>query len=239
MRFFILFSIACVWLFNADLSHADETPGVQTTAKLDTRVAVTMDYLLYLPPDYDKQPRWPLMLFLHGSGERGNDLDLVKRHGPPKLIAAGKHFPFIVVSPQCPEGKWWEPFALLALIKDIQSRLKVDADRIYVTGISMGGHGTWMLAAYAPDQIAAVAPICGGGNPGWAELFAHMPVWAFHGAKDNDVSPQRSREMVDALRKNGGDPKLTVYPDKGHDAWTVTYDDPELYEWLLRQQRMK
>ncbi|HUG20786.1 MAG TPA: phospholipase, partial [Planctomycetaceae bacterium] len=111
----------------------------QQKSKLETQVEVSVDYLLSLPTDYESKEAWPLVLFLHGAGERGNDLELVKKHGPPKLIAAGKEFPFIVVSPQCPENRWWEPIELVALLDDVSSRHKVDPDRIYVTGLSMGG----------------------------------------------------------------------------------------------------
>lgn len=222
-----------------DVALSDQQAGVQKAAKLDTQVKVQMGYLLYLPKDYDKQESWPLILFLHGAGERGNDLELVKKHGPPKLIAAGKDFPFIVVSPQCPKERWWEPIELVALLDELSGKYKVDSDRIYVTGLSMGGFGSWRLAFYAPDKFAAIAPICGGGEKYWAKRFAHLPVWAFHGAKDTGVPPERSQIMVDELKKKGGKPKLTIYPEAGHDSWTVTYDNPKFYEWLLEQKRSK
>lgn len=209
----------------------------QQKAKLETQVEVSIDYLLYLPDDYDTKEAWPLVLFLHGAGERGNDLELVKKHGPPKLIAAGKKFPFIVVSPQCPENRWWEPIELVALLDDVSSRYKVDPDRIYVTGLSMGGFGTWRLAAFAPERLAAIAPICGGGETYWTKQFSHLPTWVFHGAKDAGVPLVRSEAMVETLKKNGGNPKFTVYPEAQHDSWTETYDNPEFYEWLLQQKR--
>ena len=137
----------------------------QKPAKLDVKVQVTLDYLLYLPADYDKQDAWPLLLFLHGAGERGDDLELVKKHGPPKLIEQGKPFPFIVVSPQCPKDGSWStrPLELTALLDDIAAKYKVDRDRVYLSGLSMGGFGTWLLAGYAPERFAAILPICGGG----------------------------------------------------------------------------
>lgn len=209
----------------------------QKAAKLSVQVPVEMDYLLYLPKEYDKKDKWPLLLFLHGSGERGNNLELVKVHGPPKLIAQGKEFPFVVVSPQCPKDRLWQPTELLALIDDLCKTQKIDQDRIYVTGLSMGGFGTWELASYAPDRIAAIAPICGGGEVYWARMFKNVPVWAFHGAKDEGVKLERSEVMIDALKKQGANPKFTVYPEAGHDAWTETYNNPELYEWFLAQKR--
>lgn len=224
-------------VFIGDTAFCEDQPGKQTTAQLNATVKVQMSYLLYLPKDYEQQESWPLLLFLHGSGERGDDLELVKVHGPPKLVAAGKDFPFIVVSPQCPKDQWWEPIELVALLNDLSDKYKVDDNRIYVTGLSMGGFGTWQLASYAPDRLAAIAPICGGGEKYWAKQFAHLPVWAFHGAKDTGVPLERSQLMVDELKKNGGNPRLTVYPEAGHDSWTETYENPKLYEWLLEQKR--
>ena len=204
-----------------------------------------VNYLLYIPEIYPKsRKRWPLVLFLHGAGERGNDLEKVKMHGPPKLVAKeGKEFPFILVSPQCPTGGWWsgdrEITALNALLDDIVARYRVDVDRIYVTGLSMGGFGAWRLALDYPDRFAAIAPICGGGDPARAERIKHLPVWVFHGAKDNTVPLRASEAMVAALKKAGGNVRFTVYPDAGHDSWTETYNNPELYKWLLKQKRAK
>ena len=209
----------------------------QKPSKLDVQIRVQLDYLLYLPKDYASKEKWPLLLFLHGGGERGDDLNLVKVHGPPKLIAAGQDFPFIVVSPQCPKDHWWDPIVLVALLDDLSAKYKVDADRVYVTGLSMGGFGSWELAGYAPERIAAIAPICGGGETHWTKRFAKMPTWAFHGAKDAGVLPARSIEMIEAMKKNGGDPKLTIYPEAEHNSWTQTYANPEFYEWLLAQKR--
>jgi poly(3-hydroxybutyrate) depolymerase/ubiquinone/menaquinone biosynthesis C-methylase UbiE len=211
--------------------------GRQAAAKLDTQVRVTLDYLLFLPQDYQKKDSWPLMLFLHGAGERGDDLELVKVHGPPKIVETDKDFPFILVSPQGEPNRWWQPIELTALLDEIVAKHKVDEDRIYVTGLSMGGYGTWALAAYTPNRFAAIVPICGGGAPYRTRLYPHLPVWAFHGGKDSVVPAQLSRDMVDALAKHGGNAKLTIYPQAGHNSWTETYDNPELYKWLLEQKR--
>ncbi len=228
-----------VCLLVASASKGADEAGTQVPGELNRQITIRMKYLLYLPKDYDHQGSWPVLLFLHGAGERGDDLELVKKHGPPKLIAAGKDFPFIVVSPQCPKEKAWEPIELVALLDEVGAKHKVDLDRVYVTGISMGGFGTWRLAAYAPDRLAAIVPICGGGEAYTTRPFAHLPVWAFHGAKDPAVPIERSQTMIDALKKNGGDPKFTIYPDAKHDSWTETYDNPALYEWLLAQKRMQ
>jgi predicted peptidase len=197
---------------------------------------MTLEYLLYLPEDYGKVKKdWPVMLFLHGAGERGSDINKVKVHGPPKLVEQGQDLPFIVVSPQCPEGKWWPQYTeqLMALLDETCDRFDADQQRIYCTGLSMGGYGTWALGCAYPERFTAVVPICGGGSPFIAYHLKTVPVWAFHGAKDNVVPLNESQQMVDAVKRAGGDAKLTVYPEANHDSWTETYDNPELYEWLL------
>jgi predicted peptidase len=219
-----------------EMSAAEPVP--QKTCNLERTIKITMTYLLYLPKDYEQKPSWPLMLYLHGGGERGKGPDAVKRTGPPQMIEAGHPFPFIVVSPLCPKERWWEPLELTALLDDIVRQYKVDQDRIYVMGHSMGGFGTWLLAAYTPNRFAAVVPICGfGSDPLLVRLFPNTPVWVFHGAKDQLVPLERSKQMVEALKKCGGSVKFTVYPEAGHDAWTQTYANPEVYEWLLQQKR--
>jgi predicted peptidase len=219
-------------------SQAEEpTGGEQRGAHLDTTIRVEMDYLLYLPKGYEKKKSWPLLLFLHGSGERGDDLELVKKHGPPKLIGQGKSFPFIVVSPQCRADSRWEPFELTALLDDLEKKYKVDKDRIYVTGLSMGGFGTWALAAHTPERFAAIVPICGGGETRWARRYGKLPVWVFHGGKDTAVPVERSEEMVEAIKERDGNVKLTIYPEAGHDSWTETYNNPKVYQWLLEHKR--
>jgi len=216
----------------------------QSEKKLNQQVTKTVqcDYLLYLPPGYgEKEQKWPLIMFLHGAGERGDNLELVKKHGPPKLIEQGKDFPFIIVSPQCPRGIWWPEKldTLVALLDEIESKYAVDADRVYLTGLSMGGFGTWSLACRHPQRFAAVAPICGGGQWFLANRLKNVPVWAFHGARDRVVPLDQSKSMVEAVKRAGGDAKLTVYPEAQHDSWTATYDNPKLYEWFLSHRRSK
>lgn len=195
---------------------------------------VKLNYLLYLPKEYERKEKMPLLLFLHGAGERGDDLELVKTHGPAKLVEQGKEFPFVIVSPQCPKNQRWNPTDLIALLDHIIANYKIDEKRIYVTGLSMGGNGTWKLAAEIPNRIAAIIPICGWGDPFAAMMMGKLPAWVFHGAKDVVVPLKSSEEMVEVMKRNGGEIKFTVYPEANHDSWTETYNNPEIYEWLLK-----
>jgi predicted peptidase len=198
-----------------------------------------IDYLLFLPSKYYKEEteKWPLILFLHGIGERGNDIELVKKNGIPKLVEEDKDFPFIVVSPLCPADHYWIPSVLKKLLDDICQRLRVNMDRIYLTGLSMGGYGTWYAAIEYPELFAAIAPVCGGGDPYRVCRLGDMPVWVFHGAKDTTVSPEESVKMVEALKNCNGNVKFTLYPELEHDCWTQTYQNPELYQWFLEQSK--
>lgn len=201
---------------------------------------VSLRYLIYLPTGYDdSEARWPVVLFLHGAGERGDDINRVKIHGPPKRIEQGASFPFILVAPQCPADRWWSVDALDGLLDQIVKDHRVDEDRIYVTGLSMGGFGTWELAMTFPDRFAAIAPVCGGGNdvPIRIARLKKLPIWVFHGAKDQVVPLSQSQKMVDALKAVDGNVRFTIYPDAGHDAWSETYDNPEFYDWLMSQRR--
>ena len=234
-RIFQLIVLA-YWVSIPQIAAAQESS--QTAQRLEVQIRVQLDYWLSLPKDYSKDGKpSPLMLFLHGAGERGDDLDLVKKHGPPKLIAAGKDFPFVVVSPQCPKDERWEASELSLLLDEIIANHNIDEDRIYVTGLSMGGYGTWSLAVHSPERFAAIAPICGGGDSWRARRIAKLPTWVFHGAKDRTVPLERSQEMVDSMKKAGGNPKFTIYPEAGHDSWTESYDNPELYSWFLSHRR--
>lgn len=235
----ILVALAALLTFGTG-ALAQQKPA-QTEARMEReiKVKVALSYLVYLPHDYEKsESRWPLVLFLHGAGETGSDLNRVKAHGPPKLVEAGKQFPFILISPQAP-ALGWRPEALNALLDEVSEKYRVDPDRIYCTGLSMGGFGTWALAAAYPERLAAIAPICGGGDPRSASRIKHIPAWVFHGAKDNLVPLARSQEMVDALKAAGAEPKFTVYPEAGHDSWTEAYNTEDLYTWLLSQRRAK
>ncbi len=213
--------------------------GAQQEKHFEAKITVTakLDYLLYLPAGYEtSRQKWPLVLFLHGAGESGTDLAKVKTHGPPKLVEAGREFPFILVSPQC-ATRGWNSDTLNALLDTLIKKYRVDKDRVYLTGLSMGGYGTWALAAAHPEKFAAIAPICGGGNPKDAAKLARLPIWVFHGAKDPTVPLQRSEEMVQVIKAVGGNVKFTVYPEAGHDSWSETYNSQDFYSWLLAQKR--
>lgn len=197
------------------------------------------DYLLFLPNNYETQEQWPTILFLHGAGEKGSNLEYVKRHGVPRIVEEQPDFPFIVVSPQCPQRGYWSVPLLSNLLDEVLSTYRVDADRVYLTGISMGGFGTWYLGTAQPQRFAAIAPICGGGEPEYACNLKELPVWTFHGARDTVVPLRESEEMVKALKACGGNVKFTVYPEAGHDSWTQTYNNPALYDWFLQHRREK
>ena len=240
--FAVLFLTGCAQMEKEEMAFDLIERGGQHTQTFEKTVTKTLgcNYLLFLPESYGQEEKhWPLMLFLHGAGERGDDLQLVKKHGPPKIAEKQKDFPFIVVSPQCPKDQWWNDNidVLINLLDDIVAKYDVDRDRIYLTGLSMGGYGSWALGSKYPDRFAAVAPICGGGMRIMASGFKDVPVWAFHGAKDKVVPLEESEEMVAAINARGGDAKLTVYPDAGHDSWSETYDNQEFYDWLLNHRK--
>ena len=224
--------------------HADESKPGQQAKTFETMIPVRLGYLLYVPDEYgkDASKKWPVILFLHGAGERGSDIELVKVHGPPKLVANKTDLPvkdFIVISPQCPdEDRWYVP-ALLALLDDVMKDLEhADPDRLYVTGLSMGAFGTWDLASRAPKRFAAIAPICGGGSERAAKRLDKMPIWAFHGDRDKAVPVEASIKMVNAVKETcNTEVKLTRYPEAEHDSWTETYNNPELYTWFLKHKR--
>lgn len=197
-------------------------------------------YQLFLPRGYlaSGKQQWPLMIFLHGSGERGADIELVKVNGPPKMVEDHPGFPFILVSPQVePEGDW-NIAKLDRLLQHVREMTRVDPSRIYLTGLSLGGRATWQWAVARPEMFAAAVPIAGWGEPAAACALKDMPIWAFHGDSDNVVPPGGSFAMVEAIRQCAGSipPRLTIYPGIGHASWVPAYDDPGLYRWLLEQR---
>ncbi len=239
MRPFLFSLILTISTFMASAQQIRQSMGAfsgQVTREVQSQ------YLLYLPDGYQEKPevKWPMLVFLHGTGERGDDLEKVKVHGPPKLIETGKNFPFVVLSPQCPDSTDWDVETLYALIRNIASKYRVDESMIWVTGLSMGGWATWDLAMAYPGYFAAIAPVCGRVNrnyPSRAADLKSLAVWAFHGANDDVVFINQQAKMVKALNEGGNEARFTIYPLSGHDSWTETYNNPELYEWFMKQKR--
>ena len=217
-----------------------------------------LGYWLYVPEGDAPEAGWPVMMFLHGAGERGDDLAKVKVHGPPKLTDKVEQLKTsVVISPQCPKDGWWKSETLKALFDEVLAGLdgKGDTSRLYCTGLSMGGYGTWHLLMSYPELLAAAAPICGGGDV--TRLTARvkrdgspkfdlkklkaakgLPIWVFHGAADPVVPQAESELLVDALKAAGATKvKFTSYPGVGHNSWSKTYADAEFYTWLYSQTR--
>ncbi len=203
---------------------------------------VTLSYLLYLPAEYgqDSQQNWPVILYLHGAGQRGDQIDQVARLGLPNLLTTRLSVPALVVSPQLPAGANWTDYTgvLEKLVDQIMAQYAVDPKRVYVTGFSMGGYGTWALGLAAPNRFAALVPVAGGWDAQAANLctLKSMPVWVLHGARDEIVAPAASEEMVKALQACGGNVRFTLLPRTTHEAAaTVAYLQPGLFDWLLAQ----
>ncbi|GIP41456.1 hydrolase [Paenibacillus sp. J31TS4] len=208
----------------------------------EVKKRLLLQYLVYTPEGREEgEERLPLLLFLHGAGERGSDLERVKRHGIPSFLEWMEEEPFVLAAPLCPLEATWEDKTeeLLALIEELSAVYRVDDRRIYLTGLSMGGYGVWDLAAKRPDRFAAIVPICGGGNPKLAHRLKEVPVWAFHGAEDQGVPFRESEEMVQAVQACGGTARLTLYPGVGHICWPAAYSDNELRQWLFEQSKQR
>lgn len=201
----------------------------------------TLRHAVYLPPEYDTQQekKWPLLIFLHGAGERGNDLEAIYRHGPFREIREGRDFPFVVIAPQIEEPRIWAGYteSLNAMLDGWLSEYRIDPDRVYLTGLSMGGTQTWMWGIENPERFAAIIPICGSSIYWAAGYLKDVPVWAFHGDQDTVVPYRESVHMVDKLQRMGGNVRFTPVLGAGHDCWTVTYHREDIYEWLLQQHK--
>jgi predicted peptidase len=206
--------------------------------------ATGLKYYLSLPKGYnaDAAAKWPLTLFLHGSGDRGDNLELVKRSGITN-IAEKDGLKFIAVYPQCPANSEWEEMteAISGFLDELTGSLRVDESRVYITGFSMGGYGTWYMALEYPDRFAAIAPVCGSifkqdVNPENADRLKSIPIWAFHGGKDTIVPPEDEKNLIELIQKAEGNVKYTSYDELGHEIWVQAYNE-ELYDWLLQQKR--
>ena len=197
-------------------------------------------YVKYLPKDYDANEKYPLVLFLHGAGERGEDLDVASRHGYMKYVREeGREYPFIFIAPQCPYDKYWGCYteSLIAFLDYICDTLPVDRDRVYLTGFSMGGTGTWMLAMAAPEKFAAIAPVCGSGIYWNGGIVKGIPIYMYHGDCDDVVLINESINMLKAINKHGGNAQLEICYGMGHNAWDVAYGGEELMNWMLMHKK--
>jgi poly(3-hydroxybutyrate) depolymerase len=196
-------------------------------------------YIIYKPKNYKANNKYALVLFLHGSGEVGDNLSILKTRGLPKLIDEGKEFPFILVAPQLPFSmdKKWSPIFTNEFILQAITSLPIDKDRVYITGISIGGTGVWDYSCQYPDKIAAAIPMSGWGNVHEMCKMASVPTMCFHGSADKTVNPTGSRNLIGALQKCGGRAKLVEFENGGHDIWRESYDHPGMWEWMLSQKK--
>ncbi len=197
-------------------------------------------YVVYVPRGYTPDKAWPLIMFLHGAGERGDDGLLQSEVGIGRAIRRHEEwFPCIVIMPQCPKEVWWDKTFedIDTALADTLKAYTIDPKRVYLTGLSMGGYGTWMLGPDRLDTYAALIPICGGGKTEDAAKLAKVPIWAFHGADDSTVPVKASREMIEAIKKAGGTIKYTEFPGVQHNSWDHAYDDPDTIKWLLKQHK--
>jgi predicted peptidase len=197
-------------------------------------------YSVYVPREYDPAKQWPVILFLHGMGQRGSDGLNQTDVGLPSAIRKNPdRFPCLVVMPQCRDDRFWDEDAARAeqALKQTMAQYNVDPDRLYLTGLSMGGYGTWIYGARKTDVFAALMPVCGGGRVEDAPQLSRLPIWAFHGAEDEVVPVKETRVMVDAVAEAGGEIRYTEYPEVGHNCWDEAYNDPKAIRWLLEQRR--
>lgn len=225
-------------------AQAERPPGIPDCFQYKTHKqpgGQSYAYLLYLPAQYDddKSHRWPVIITLHGSGECGNVARMAGMALPRYVASRPKKFPFIVVAVNAPT-MWYRgrnAAAVLEILDEVAANYRTDPDRVYLTGYSMGGYGTWELAIARPDLFAAIIPVCGVGIPAAAGNIASLPTWAFHGAKDRNVPVKGSREMVQAMKQAGGHPRYTEYPSEAHEIWESVYGSMSVYKWLLEQRR--
>ena len=198
-----------------------------------------LDYLAYLPSSYDKDTakKWPLVIFLHGSGERGSQVNLVRKNGLPFELDRRGDTPYVMIAPQCPSNERWNVQVLDALLTDLLKTYRIDEKRVIITGLSLGGYGSWAWSCEHPERFAGVIPVCGGIEPAKTVSLKGMPIWAFHGDKDKSVPIERGQLAAEAAKKNGADVKFTVYPGVGHNSWEKAYAEPELEAWILARVR--
>lgn len=252
------------WLAISFIFKSSQIANAQTANDADAFTkhhwiegADTLPYRLLLPLDYDATQKYPLVVFLHGAGERGNDNERTLTHCKELFLQNRAQFPCIVLVPQCPAGKKWVDLdwkstqhqqpaispamqSLLHLLQHIEKTYSIATAQQYAMGLSMGGYGTWDLLAREPQRFAAGVPICGGGDTRTAKQFRHTAVWAFHGAKDNVVPVANSRDMIRAIRKSNPahkNVKYTEYPQEKHGSWIPALREPDLLQWLFAQRK--
>ena len=200
----------------------------------EERTMEGLRYIIRFPDGFDERKKYPLMMFLHGSGTRGEDIEVLKRNSFFRHIPADAAF--IAIAPLCTKNSWWDHFeSLRRFVKAAADMPFADASRFSLIGNSMGGYGAWALGMSIPEYFSALVPICGGGMYWNAARLQNVPVWAFHGGKDRTVLPEESRKMVDAVNRKGGNARLTVYPENGHNSWDDTYRDPAVFRWMIFQ----
>jgi predicted peptidase len=242
MRSIGLSAVALGCLLGLTAARADDKPGHGFL----NRVYKDADgkeskYVVFVPHGEKTGKPLPVVLFLHGAGATGDDGRKQVSGIAAAIRKAEKTFPAVVVFPQSQKRSWRaaseDGKRAMAILAGVEKEYKTDPNRVYLTGLSMGGFGTWSLAAAHPDKWAAIVPICGGGNPKDAGKIKDLPCWCFHGDADPTVKVDLSRDMIKALKAAGGKPKYTEYPGVGHNSWTAAYGDKELYEWLWKQER--
>lgn len=198
------------------------------------------DYLVYLPKDYDGEKKYPLLLFLHGAGERGDNLEVLKCHSIPKIFEDDVDYEAVVISPQCKHNKTWnsDPVRLRSFISEMIEKYAIDENAISITGISMGGYGTWQMIMDYPDLFSATAPICGGGMAWRADTILNLPIRIYHGEIDDAVNVFYSKDIYRVLKKrNAKDAELFLYPNVGHDVWVQAYEQTDLISWLISKRK--
>lgn len=221
--------------------NAAHTPVVtELITKSMTVGGQELKYGVYVPSDYDAKKKWPLIIFLHGMGERGSDGVLQTQVGiGPAIQKNPERFPCIVVMPQCPKSSVWNDRhdIIAESIARSLADYNIDKSRIILTGLSMGGYGTWSYGAAHVSRFAALLPVCGGGKPEDAPKLAKVPIRVYHGGADDVVKPELSRAMFEAIKRAGGDIAYTEYPGVGHNSWDLTYGDAQVIEWMLAQKK--
>ena len=246
------------WLFAQVKSPAPpvEFVDMMHSASYMDSANACLDYRIYVPEGNQPAQGYPLVLFLHGAGQKGSDNRAqVQNNSLLQTLLGGENltrYPCVIVAPQCPEGMRWVPGVgvydlpdvtelLMGLLEQVCAAHPVDPARIYITGLSMGGYGTWGMVRAYPGYFAAAVPICGGRDRAddveLAPRLKDIPIWAFHGALDDDVPVECSRDMVEALEAVGGSVKYTEYPEEGHFIWARAYNEPELFPWLFAQSK--